>query len=198
MKLSKLYSNEPNVFTSIKFNAGLNVVMAEIRLPQNKKKDTHNLGKTTLGRLLDFCLLSSRDNKFFLFKHFELFKDFVFYLEIGLLDGSFVTVRRGVEDATKISFKKHKIGNQDFTALQEQEWDHLDLPFERAKDLLDGILDLRALKPWSFRKGLGYLLRSQDDFKDVFQLRKFASSHADWKPYLAHMTCPQLVYHIQS
>ena len=67
------------------------------------------------------------------------------------------------------------------------EWDHQDVPFDRARDLLDGLLDWRALKPWSFRKGLGYLLRSQDDFRDVFQLRKFASAHADWKPFLAHV-----------
>lgn len=32
-----------------------------------------------------------------------------------------------------------------------------------------------------------YLLRSQDDYRDVFQLRKFANSHADWKPFLAHI-----------
>ncbi|WP_233450839.1 hypothetical protein [Xylella taiwanensis] len=42
--------------------------MAEIRLPENKQKDTDNLGKTTLGRLLDFCFLSKRNPKFFLFK----------------------------------------------------------------------------------------------------------------------------------
>ena len=57
MKLSKLYSNKPKIFEAIEFESGLNVVLAEIRLPENKKKDTHNLGKTTLGRMLDFCLL---------------------------------------------------------------------------------------------------------------------------------------------
>jgi uncharacterized protein YydD (DUF2326 family) len=96
-------------------------------------------------------------------------------------------VRRGVEDATKISFKKHDARSQDLSELPLTEWDHQDMPFERARELLDGLLDWRALKPWSFRKGLGYLLRSQEDFREVFQLRKFASKHADWKPFLAHM-----------
>lgn len=187
MKLSKLYSNRPDIFEPISFVSGLNVIMAEIRLPENKDKDTHNLGKTTLGRIIDFCLLSSRDNRFFLFKHFDLFKGFVFFLEIELLDGSFLTIRRGVQDATKISYKKHVEPRKDFTALAESEWDHVDVPFERAKELLDGLLDLRALAPWSFRKGLGYHLRSQDDFSDVFQLKKFAAAHSDWKPYLAHL-----------
>ena len=187
MKLSRLYSNKPDLFESLDFAQGLNVVMAEIRLPENREKDTHNLGKTTVGRLLDFGFLAGRDAKFFLFKHLERFKDFVFFLEVELEDASFVTIRRGVEEATKISFKKHEAGHQDFSSLPISGWDHQDVAFERARDLLDGLLDCRALKPWSYRKGLGYLLRSQEDFREVFQLRKFASKHADWKPFLAHM-----------
>jgi len=187
MKLSRLYSNKPDVFESVEFVQGLNVIMAEIRVPENRNKDTHNLGKTTLGRLLDFCFLAKRDPKFFLFKHIELFSEFVFFLEIELEDASFVTIRRGVEEATKISFRRHKAGRQDFSVLPISEWDHQDMPFDRARDLLDGLLDWRALKPWAFRKGLGYLLRSQDDFRDVFHLRKFAAAHSDWKPFLAHV-----------
>ena len=187
MKLSKLYSNKPELFEPVNFISEVNVVLAEIRLPENREKDTHNLGKSTLGRLLDFCLLSSRNKNFFLFKHEDIFKDFVFYLEIELSNGSFVTVRRAVEEATKISFKKHTDPDQEFINLPEQDWDHFNMPFERAKELLDGLLDLRSLKPWSFRKSLGYFLRSQDDFREVFHLRKFASKHSDWKPFLAHM-----------
>lgn len=187
MKLSRLYTNKPDLFEPVDFVQGLNVVVAEIRLPENRDKDTHNLGKTTLGRLLDFGFLAGRDPKFFLFKHLNLFKDFIFFLEIELQDASFVTVRRGVEEATKISFKKHQVGHQDLSELPLPEWDHQDVPFARARELLDGLFDWRALKPWSFRKGLGYLLRSQDDFREVFQLRKFANAHADWKPFLAHV-----------
>ena len=187
MKLSKLYSNKPRLFEPVQFASGLNVVMAEIRLPENRNKDTHNLGKSTLGRLLDFGFLSSRDAKFFLFKHFSVFEEFVFYLELELQDSSFVTVRRSVAEASRISFKKHQVRHQDFTALAEPaDWDHYDMPFERARDMLDSLLDWRALKPWSFRNGLGYQLRSQEDFRDVFHLQK-AMAHADWKPFLAHV-----------
>src|SRR5271170_5685858 len=107
MKLSKLYSNKPDIFGPIDFVTGLNVVIAEIRLPENKDKDTHNLGKSTLGSLLDFCFLLGREKTFFIFKHFDTFKEFVFFLEIELADASFLTVRRSVEDSSKISFKKH-------------------------------------------------------------------------------------------
>lgn len=187
MKPSKLYSNRPAAFTAVEFEPELNVVLAEIRLPENRDRDTHNLGKTTLGRLIDFGFLAGRDPKFFLFKHLDRFEDFVFFLEIELLDGGYVTVRRSVAEATKIAFKKHVARHQDFSTLPDIEWDHVDVPFERAKDLLDSLLDWRALNPWHYRKGLGYFLRSQADFGDVFQLRKFANSHADWKPFLAHI-----------
>lgn len=187
MKLSKLYSNKPDIFGAITFNPGLNVIKAEIRLPENKNKDTHNLGKTTLGRLLDFCLLSRRDKKSFLFRNVDQFRGFVFFIEIQILNNTYVTVRRGVDVPSKISFLKHNQGRQDFSNLDSRRWDHWEVPFDRAKELLDSLLDLRYVKPWPYRKGLGYLLRSQDDFKDVFQLKKFSSKHSEWKPFLAHI-----------
>jgi uncharacterized protein YydD (DUF2326 family) len=187
MKLSRLYSNKPELFEPVDFVPALNVVLAEIRLPENRHKDTHNLGKSTLGRLIDFCFLSGKDPKFLLFKHIDLFEHFVFFLEIELADASYVTVRRSVEQATKIGFKKHEAGHQDLTGLSASQWDHADMPFERAREMLDSLLDWRAIKPWPYRKGLGYLLRSQDDFRDVFQLGKFAAAHSDWKPFVAHI-----------
>jgi uncharacterized protein YydD (DUF2326 family) len=187
MKLSKLYSNKPELFAPIDFVTGLNVVVAEIRLPENKDKDTHNLGKSTLGSLLDFCFLLGREKTFFIYKHFDTFKEFIFFLEIELADASFITIQRGVEESSKISFKKHPAGHQDFSALPEGGWDHYQLPFESAKEMLDSFLDWRILKPWQYRKIIGYLLRSQKDYGDVFQLGKFASAHAGWKPFLAHL-----------
>lgn len=187
MKLSRLYCNQPQLFGPIDFVPGLNVVMAEIRLPENRNKDTHNLGKTTLGRVLDIAFLAGRDNKFFLFKHLDVFKDFIFFLEIELSDASYLTVRRGVAEASKISFKKHEAPKQDFSTLGDGAWDHFELPFDRAQEMMDSLLDWRALNPWSYRKEIGYLLRSQDDYRDVFQLQKFVGAHSDWKPFLAHL-----------
>lgn len=188
MDLSRLYCNKSDLFGPIDFRAGLNVVLAEIRLPRNKDKDTHNLGKTTLGRMIDFCFLAGRDKEFFLFKHEDTFKSFVFFMEIGLADATYVTVRRGVAEHSKISFKRHEAAHQDFSDLAEAEWDHVNLPLNRAREMLDGLLDWRAVSPWDFRKGLGYQLRSQEDYQDVFQLRRFAiGKHKDWKPYAAHV-----------
>lgn len=187
MKLSKLYSNMPEEFAPIDFQPGLNVILAEIRLPENRDKDTHNLGKTTLGILIDFCLLSSRDKSMFLFKHIDIFAKFIFFLEIQLSDGSYVTIRRSVEDPSKICFKRDVKGHQNFAGLPLGDWDHQSVPFARARSLLDGLLNLTSVQPWDYRKGLGYLLRRQDDYSDIFQLRRYAGRHSDWKPYVVHI-----------
>lgn len=187
MILSKLYTNRSDLFEPVYFKTGLNVIYGEIRLPENKSKDTHNLGKSTLGRVLDFTLLSKRDPKFFLFKHEDIFSPFVFFVEVKLNDNSYLTIRRSVSQASKISFKKHNEQHQDYVYLSDESWDHLDVPFTRAKELLDSLLDLSAIKPWTYRNGLGYLVRSQDDYNDVFKLRKFGSRDAHWKPYLSHI-----------
>lgn len=187
MKLSKLYSNKPDRFVPVSFSPGLSAVLAEIRVPDNRNKDTHNLGKTTLGRVINFCLLSRRDPNFFLFKHEDRFGDFIFFLELHVLDGSYITVRRAVREASKISFKRHDTPDKDFSDLPDAQWDHSDVAFEKAQELLDGALDLRDLTPWDYRNVVGYMIRSQDDYRDVFQLRKFSGAHADWKPFLAHL-----------
>ena len=54
MRVRRLYSNEDTVFEPIVFNRGLSAVVAEIRRPSNRMLDTHNLGKSTVGQLLDY------------------------------------------------------------------------------------------------------------------------------------------------
>jgi len=186
MRLSRIYSNRPEIFVPIRFNPGLNVVLAEIRLTANRNRDTHNLGKTTLGTLLDFCMLSG-DTKVFLLKHIDRFQGFVFYLELRLQDDSFVTVRRSVDDANSISFKRHSRAGQDYSFLGDAAWDHLNQSRATSRRILDGLLDLYSMKPWTFRKGLGYFLRSQGDYRDVFKLQRFMGKHSDWKPFVAHL-----------
>lgn len=189
MKLKRLYSNVPAAFPAIEFLPGLNVVLAEIRLPENQDRDTHNLGKTTLASVLDFCLLKKRSNAFFLFRHEERFRSFEFYLELCEVgsQGRYLTIRRSVERASKVSFLTSDRTIESAVGLQEDAWSHWEVPFDRARILLDGMLDLVAAQPWDFRKPLGYALRLQNDYKDVFQLDKYKGKHADWKPLLAHL-----------
>lgn len=186
MRLTRLYSNKPDVFTPIVFNQGFSAVVAEIRVPENQLLDTHNLGKTTVGQLVDYCLLKGKSKSFFLFKH-EEFADFTFYLEVELDSGGFVTIARPVTPGPQVDILRSDVSIPDATNLGAEDWDHVALPFTRAKNLLDGILAIRALQPWPFRKVVGYLIRSQRDYNDVFQLHKFSGPHRDWKPFVAHL-----------
>ncbi len=187
MKLRRLYTNLPRLRPPIVFHDGLNVVLGEIRHPKNLERDTHNLGKSLLAQLIDFCLLKKKDKKFFLFRHQDVFEDFVFFLEIEVPSGTFVTVRRGVETGSKASLMLNDEPDQDFTECPKEEWTHWQLPFKRAVQALDGALALDAVRPWDFRNIIGYSLRSQKDYDEPFKLSKFVGKQSEWKPLLAHV-----------
>lgn len=97
MQLSQIYSNRPSIFTPIAFNSGasakiLNVVFARVKKKKQREGDSHNLGKTTLIHLIDFLLLKDvSGGASFLTKHSERFSEFVFFIEIALHEGGYVS-----------------------------------------------------------------------------------------------------------
>jgi len=187
VRLVRLYSNQPHLFEPIEFNDGFSVVLGEIRIPENRNLDTHNLGKTTIAQLIDFCLLKGKDPSFFLFKHEDRFAGFKFFIEIRLPDGGFLTIGRAVVPGSKVDLKRSETSIPDAAELEDSAWDHPTVAFERARSLLDGMLGSEALRPWGFRNVVGYLIRSQYDYQDVFQLGKFSGKHQSWKPFVAHL-----------
>jgi len=194
MKLSRIYTNQPKLFEPIEFNGvtdeRLNVVFAKITKPKDKTKDSHNLGKTTFIHLIDYLLLKniSGDQNHFLAKHAERFSAFTFYLELQTHKDTFVTVRRTVTQPTKISIKHHNQRGLDGTTVGQTQWDHYEIPLEKAREILDAYLDLTVIKPWDYRKGVSYFLRTQADYQDYFQIAKFmAGKDMHWKPYLTQV-----------
>jgi uncharacterized protein YydD (DUF2326 family) len=193
MQISRIYSNKDGVFSPVDFNCRdhanrLNVIYGEVHHPKDQKKDSHNLGKTTLIHLIDFLLLKGTFPEQFLVKHQERFKDFVFFIEIALNAGDFATIRRSASDPNKIALKRHPQERRDFTAADDGSWDHVDMSREDASKLLDGWLDLTILKPYDYRQAITYFLRTQGDYGDELQLQKFASGKdRHWKPFVAHL-----------
>lgn len=191
MKISSIYSNKKEIFPRIDFNIGddssaLNVILANIENPKDISKSSHNLGKTTLVYLLNFMLLSKANNELFLIKNYERFKDFTFYLEIFLTKNKLITIKRSVASANIVSIKKHKTRFQDFS--DNEDWNHKDVTYEHAIDILDSYLDFKSIKGWSYRMGISYFLRSQADYSDVLQISKFMlGKHSYWKPFVAKM-----------
>lgn len=189
MQLSKLYTNQSG-FKSIKFNLNsLNVIYAEVRSDPKEKKNSHDLGKTKFAELIDFLFLKEIDKKHFLLKikneGRSIFEDYIFYLEIYTNSGRFVTIKRGVNENTKISFAVNEQTTEDFKA--PSVWIYENLAIKKAKEALSELLtlDFFQSKPYNYRKAISYSLRRQDDYKDVYKLNKFSSGKdVDWKPFI--------------
>lgn len=193
MKLSKIYSNS-DIFLPITFNTNLknenllNVIYAEARVPENKDLDLHNLGKSLFIELIDFLLLKSINSHHFLHKHKNRFLNCVFFLEILTNTGKYITICRAVEENTKISIKFHDEPNQNFNNISKEDWNHYKIAIDKAKAIIDSHLNLLIVKPWDYRQGISYFLRTQNDYNDYFQISKFSKGEdASWKPYIAHI-----------
>lgn len=189
MKLSRLYTNDDSVFVPIDFREDLNAIVARIQHPTDDEKSSHCLGKTLIIDVIDFCLLKTVGKKgHFLKTRDDLFGGLIFFLEMELGKRDFVTVRREVREATKIAFVRHQEGHLNFNDTPDDKWDHAAVSLSASVRMLDGYLELTAIKPWSYRKGFSYFLRRQEDYSNEFQLRKFMSgNHKDWKPYVARV-----------
>jgi uncharacterized protein YydD (DUF2326 family) len=186
MKLSKIYSNRDDIFKPIRFNEGFNVIFGKVTKPKESDKDSHNLGKTLLIHLIDFLLLKELRKEQFLAMHKKLFKEYEFFLEIRLNSGKYLTIKRSAHNNTKICLKLHDEPNQNFTSLLDHGWSEYMIQIRKAVERVNELLDLNSISPWTYKTGVSYFLRTQDDYLDVFQISKFTQSeHANWKPYLA-------------
>ncbi|MFB9261695.1 DUF2326 domain-containing protein [Bradyrhizobium erythrophlei] len=193
MQISRIYSNKDDLFHPIDFNFGehadrLNVIFGDVKKPKDKKRDSHNLGKTTLLHLVEFLMLKGTAPEQFLVKHQDRFSGLQFFIEIRLNSGDFATVRRGADNPNKIALTRHAEGGRRLVDLPDDQWDHPELSNAEAIKLLDGWLDLKILKPYDYRMAITYFLRAQGDFSDELQLQKFQmGKDAYWKPFVAHL-----------
>lgn len=191
MKITKIYANKSQ-FTPITFEDGFNVIYGDVVAKPSRvegKPHEHNIGKTSLVRLIDFMFLKKVSKKSIFVKHEKKLSDWVFFMEIKLNSGKYLTIKRGISQNTKISFKEHFSENQDFT--KEKEWDHVDLSLHSQLDdvnpvkILNDYLAFDVLPDYSYRAALSYFLRDQDSYRHVFEIEKFSKSvHSDWKPML--------------
>ena len=177
MKISKIYSNKN--FKNIEFNENFNAVVAFIE--SDKKDDTHNLGKTSLIRVIDFLLISSYNKNTDKLLGNNLFIGQDFYGELKLNDGKYLVIKRSINTATKISFKLNDTKLDSFKF--DIDWDE-ELTLKKAKAKLNEYLGFNVLPNWDYRKSITYFLRSQQDYLDVFKLNKFKGKHKDWKPFV--------------
>ena len=150
-------------------------------MTKKTKKNTHNLGKTSLLIVIDFLLLSKFSNKSPILSN-KIFENQTFYLEILLNSGEYLVIKRGLTEPSKISFR---ISNEPLADFKEPaQWDETRMPFEAARKYLNSHLKYDVLSDWSYRKSISYFIRTQKDYDDVFQLNKFKGKHITWKPFV--------------
>ncbi len=189
MKLSKLYTNQP-YFKNIKFNSGFNVIYADVKT-KDDNKNSHCLGKTILIDIIDFLLLKKVSNrkKQLLYKTENeaggsIFHEYIFYLEIILNSGKYLTIRRSVKNNTQIAFSLNETSVEGF--IPPMNWDSPG-SLKKATTQLSEYLnfDFFRDKKYDYRKAISYCLRRQGDYQDIYRLVKFKSGKdIDWKPFM--------------
>lgn len=190
MKLSKLYSNDLR-FKNITFNLnGLNVIYADVLTELQEKKNSHDLGKTKLAELIDYLLIKKIDKNHFLLKIKDengdsIFINHIFYLELYLNNGEFLTIKRSIDNHSKASFS---VNNQRIDGYTPPSiWQFEELGSDAAKKKFAELINLDFFKnkSYDYRKGINYCIRMQPDYEDVYRLSKFkAGKDVDWKPFM--------------
>lgn len=188
MKLSSLYSNKDN-FKRIDFNDGVNIIIGRINNPEIRNTNTHNLGKSLIVKLVDFLLLKDKISKDFFLKKNAVFENYIFFLELKLNDGRFVTIKRSVKKSMYVSIKIHTEGKRNF--IDTSEWDYKDIPVGETKKapkavtIIQNLLNFDVLNDEQYRKFITYFMREQGDYNNPFLLGKYnKGKDSEWKPML--------------
>ncbi|MDB2405587.1 hypothetical protein N9W00_01490 [Arcobacteraceae bacterium] len=154
MKISKLYSNNDN-FKTIVFDKGINFILS----------DTNGVGKSSLFKLIDFCLLGD--------KHFlghEHFKDYIFYIELQISSNRYITIKRPITGGKNIELK---ITKQKSMLIDEKDFNKKG-SLGVAKSFFENKVNYSINK---FRTYITYFLRDEDNQSDLFILNKHSTLH---------------------
>jgi uncharacterized protein YydD (DUF2326 family) len=188
MRLSQLYCSDDR-FKNIKFNLdSQNIIYADVTTTVDDRKSAHNVGKSTLIKLLDFLMcgkIRMKSKHFFYKTDPEKFENHVFYLELYLDQGLYLTIRRSVKNSSKLSFATSNFKTEDFGP--PISWDYEDESFDKSKEIFKKYLNFPFFlnKFYDYRKSISYTMRSQKDYVDIYKLDKFTGGkHIDWKPFM--------------
>lgn len=154
MKISKLYSNN-DTFKTIEFDKGINFILS----------DSNGVGKSSLFKLIDFCLLGD--------KHFlghEHFKDYIFYIELQIASNRYITIKRPTKSGKNIELK---ITKQKCMLLDEKDFNKKG-SLGIAKSFFENKVNYSINK---FRTYITYFLRDESNQNDAFILNKHTSLH---------------------
>ncbi|EMK6582451.1 DUF2326 domain-containing protein [Vibrio parahaemolyticus] len=179
IKLNKLYSSDEEVFPTITFVEGINVVFASVS--NNKSKSSHSLGKTTLVDIIDFCFLKKVVKGSVLRN--ERLSGQQLFLELKLGKDKYLTIKRVVSGKISIVTTTTPCS---MVGQPNIPWGYTNLSFDKAKEVLNGLIcpSLLTESGFHFRSGLRYCLRKQTNYEETFKVRAGQEPNASWVPYL--------------
>jgi len=154
MKISKIYANDES-FKTIIFDKGINFILS----------NTNGVGKSSLFKLIDFCLLG--DKSFLSHQHF---KDYIFYIELQIASNRYITIKRPIVGGKNIELK---ITKQKSMLIAEKSFDKKG-SLRIAKSFFENKVNYSIGK---FRTYITYFLRDEENQNDVFILNKYKQSH---------------------
>lgn len=103
--LKKIYSEPEGLFDEVVFSNGINIIMGRYDTIKQNKQSLNSTGKTTLVKLIDFCLLSSYNKNSSIYKAKQITDSFYITLEFKLDQISYV-VKRTTQKSNKPLFGK--------------------------------------------------------------------------------------------
>ena len=154
MKISKIYANKEE-FKTITFDKGINFILSS----------NNGVGKTSLFKLIDFCLLGDKS-----FLSNEHFKDYIFYIELQIASNRYITIKRPIAGGKNIELK---ITKQKSLLLLEKEFNKKG-SLSIAKSFFENKVNYSINK---FRTYITYFLRDETNQNDTFILNKFKNAH---------------------
>lgn len=178
MKISKLYSSDRRFETIFFKTTNINAILATGNKP-------HSIGKTTLFKLINYCLLKDAKPTFLMQ---SVFKDFTFYLEIELSENKFLTIKRSTSGRANSGIKLTD-ASIDCTELEKKDFDFFGADATALNYLNEQLkFKINDREILNFRKYLGYFLRDKDDFSHAFMLNKYKKGKdIEWKTIVASM-----------
>lgn len=166
MKLSKIYSNQKS-FSEVIFKDGINAIIATGNKP-------HSVGKTTLIQIINFCLLKSQTLE--IFKK-EEFKDYIFYLEIKLNNGKYITIKRNAK-GNEIGIAINKINLYIYSKQDFNEFSDI----KKALYFLNQQIGLQINDKYlNIRDFINYFIKDTESMLSVFNGHNIRSNDYIWK-----------------
>ncbi|MBE4054063.1 hypothetical protein HJ117_02470 [Vibrio parahaemolyticus] len=150
-------------------------------MSDDKGKSSHSLGKTTLVDVIDFCLLK-QINKNSVLKNKRL-SELKLFLEIHVGLNKYVTIKRDLSGKIAVMVTKEPCN---MAVEPAKGWDHDNLPFTKAKEIVNELIcpELLSESGFNFRSGLRYCLRKQTNYEETFKVRAGQEPSSNWVPYL--------------